>query len=396
MKILHINRDYGDNGGAEQYLRSLCDALEQGGHQTAVIYGRRDANTWDVPAKSRYFVSGIHEFSKRSAGRVLEDCLKIVRKERPDVINLHISFNPNLMLELGRRWPVVQSIHSSHPYCLRSKFFQSTRTACDLPLGYHCLTGAYLKRCADPRPWNLIRAWRRCNAEIQSGRRAQSLIVFSKYMKSCLVQNRIEENRVSVVPYFTDAGPSTGANGESDDNIVLYVGRITKEKGLDDLLRAVKEIKMSYQLLIVGDGWYSAKIKALAQQLDLAGRVRFTGWISNNNLEEYYRKASMLVIPSAWPEPFGIVGLEAMAHSKPVVAFDVGGIADWLDHRSTGFLVEPRNIGEMAGRIEQLLEDRELAARMGFNGRKKVEQEFSASNHLENLMNIYRSAQGAN
>ncbi len=392
MKILHINKDYGDNGGTEQYLYNLCAFLEAHGHRTVVVYGRQDANTWHTPQRSEHFVPGIHEFSNRANRRVLESCLEIVRKEQPNVINLHMTFNPSLAYKLVAQWPVVQSVHSPHSYCLRYKLFQSNDTACNRPLGYHCLLAAYLKRCADPRPWNLVNGWRQCNAEMQSTRSLDHLIAFSKYIKTCLIQNGIKEHRITVLPYFAQVDRNKRDNECSDENIILYVGRVTKEKGLDYLLRAAKRISVNYRLLIVGDGWHLGHIKNLAHQLDLADHVEFTGWLSNKDLTDYYARSSVLVIPSSWPEPFGIVGLEAMSHARPVVAFNVGGVADWLDHEQTGFLVEPRNIAEMAARISQLLNNKKLAAQMGENGRKRAEQAFSASGHLQELMRIYETA----
>jgi glycosyltransferase involved in cell wall biosynthesis len=391
MKILHINKDYGDNGGTEQYLYDLCEILEEKGHQTVVVYGQQSERTWCVPGRSEYFIPGIHEFTRRGDSKAIAACLGIVEKEKPDIINLHITFNPSLVYALGKKQPIIRSIHSPHSYCLRCKLFQPTDMPCTLPLGYHCLWNAYLRRCADPRPWNLIRAWTRCSAEIQSNRNVDEIVVFSNYMKTCLLQNRIRENAVTVLPYFTNTNGSKRPTVDSHENIILYVGRVTKEKGIGYLLRAIKQLSVNYKLVVAGDGWHLRDAKNLAHQLDLADQVEFAGWVSNKDLESYYSRSSMLVIPSTWPEPFGIVGLEAMANSKPVVAFDVGGIADWLDHGKTGFLVEPRNVKEMSARMELLLKNKELAAEMGKNGRERVKKEFNPCDHVKNLISIYRS-----
>lgn len=392
MKILHINKDYADNGGTERYLFNLCEALERLGNQIVVIYGDRDRNTWRVPGRQEYFVPHLHEFSHRANGKVLRACLDIMEREEPDVINLHQTFNPGLVHHIKGKWPLIRSIHSPYIYCLRCKLFQTTDTACNQPLGYHCFLNTYLRRCSDPRPWNLIAAWRKCRQELESNRKVDNLVVFSNYMKDCLLQNEQENCKVTVLPYFTNGPVKPIANSHHTENIILYVGRITKEKGLDYLLRAVKQISLECKLLIVGDGWYLPRIKALTRRLGLTDRVEFPGWISPDNLSSYYAKCSLLAVPSIWPEPFGIVGLEAMSYSKPVVAFDVGGISDWLDHGNTGYLIKPRDINEMAARIEVLLKDQELATKIGEKGKQRAEQEFGASDHVNNLLGIYKQS----
>lgn len=392
MKILHINKDYGDNGGTEQYLYNLCEALENQGHQTSVIYGNRGETVWHLPGRSEYFVPNIHEFSHRDNQETLRACLEIIEKEKPDVINLHLVFNPGLIDLIRTEWPLVRSVHSPHSYCLRYKLFETTDSVCDNRLDYHCLLNAYFKRCADPRPWNLIKSWQKCRQELESNQKVNQIVVFSDYMKDCLLQNKLRHNQVSVLPYFTNIQTQTDPNKRSAENIILYVGRVTKEKGLDYLLRAVRQISTDYKLVVVGDGWYLKNIKSLAHRMGLTDRVEFPGWTSHKNLSSYYLDCSMLVIPSIWPEPFGIVGLEAMSHAKPVIAFNVGGISNWLESGETGFLIEPKDVKEMTAKIELLLEKKELAIRMGETGQQKVAKDFGASTHIQNLISIYQQS----
>jgi len=401
MKILHINKDYADNGGTEQYLYDLCRALETHGHETVVIYGEKNENTWHVPGRSEYFVPGIHASGSRANGSYLTSCIDIIERENPDIINFHITFNSDLIERLRQRRPLARSLHSPHLYCLRNKLFRTTDSVCGLPFGYNCLLNAYLRRCADPRPWNLVSAWQRCDRELESNKKVPHTVVFSRYMKECLLQNKFEEDKITVLPYFTnrpveieeyDSSRERLGVDRSRDNLILFVGRITREKGLGYLLRAVKQVSVDYRLLIIGDGWYLNRTKALAKELGLGGRVEFPGWISNEQLGCYYSGCSVLVIPSIWPEPFGIVGLEAMSHAKPVVAFDVGGISEWLKDGETGFLVESKNVRKMAAKIELLLRDKKLAGRMGEKGRVEVAEKFSPARHVSRLIEVYESA----
>jgi glycosyltransferase involved in cell wall biosynthesis len=130
----------------------------------------------------------------------------------------------------------------------------------------------------------------------------------------------------------------------------------------------------------------------LAGTLGIAESVTFLG--ECESMSELYLRSSVLVIPSVWPEPFGLVGPEAMAHGVPVVAFEVGGIPEWLNHGKGGFLVEPKDIAKMAERIQFLIDNPELARRVGQIGfeiaRKNFNMELFAGRFLEVLSRSLR------
>ena len=98
----------------------------------------------------------------------------------------------------------------------------------------------------------------------------------------------------------------------------------------------------------------------------------------------------MVVVPSTWPEPFGMVGIEAMAYGKPVIAFDVGGISEWLKDGETGFLVKLRDEVALAETLNLLLGDHSLAIRMGSKGREAVEKRFTPETHVDELLGRFQ------
>ena len=97
-----------------------------------------------------------------------------------------------------------------------------------------------------------------------------------------------------------------------------------------------------------------------------------------------------MIFPSLWAEPFGIVGIEAMARGVPVVGFNVGGVRDWLEDEKTGYLVGRNDTAAMSNRVKVLLDDSELRKRMGLAGMEKVRREFGREKHLERLLALYR------
>jgi glycosyltransferase involved in cell wall biosynthesis len=156
------------------------------------------------------------------------------------------------------------------------------------------------------------------------------------------------------------------------------------------LLRALQRIRADWQLEIVGDGHARVSLEALAGELGVSDRVNFAGWV--DDASPYYERARCVVVPSIWPEPFGIVGIEALSHGRPVVGADVGGIPDWCRDGETGLLAPPGDVAQLASRIESVLRDDQLATDLGAHGREVACQEYGPELHVDRLLRAYRAS----
>jgi len=119
--------------------------------------------------------------------------------------------------------------------------------------------------------------------------------------------------------------------------------------------------------------------------LGLERKVKFLDWVDHEKIGEHYATSTVVAVPSRWPEPFGMVGLEAMQHGRPVVAFDVGGISDWLEHEETGLLVPEQDVAGFARALERILTKDEFAVRLGENAYERVRERFSFERYLDQL-----------
>ncbi|MCD6051241.1 MAG: glycosyltransferase, partial [Verrucomicrobia bacterium] len=173
------------------------------------------------------------------------------------------------------------------------------------------------------------------------------------------------------------------------NNLLIYSGQIIRGKGVDVLLRALTHVKSDFKCLIFGDGGHRPYCEALCRDLGLADRVQFKGYVSQDELQTYYSQARLMVVSSVWPEPFGAVGLEGMHHALPVVAFDAGGIKEWLIDGYNGFLVPWMDEQTYAARVDELLRDKSLAERMGACGRHLANDMFNFSNYVDGLENMF-------
>jgi len=118
--------------------------------------------------------------------------------------------------------------------------------------------------------------------------------------------------------------------------------------------------------------------------------VHFTGYVPQEEISSYYADASVAAVSSVWPEPFGAVGLEAMRHGVPVVAFDAGGIREWLFEGVNGFLVPWMDRNRFAARIEQLLQDKALARALGERGRQIALEKFGFDQYISGLEQMFQ------
>jgi glycosyltransferase involved in cell wall biosynthesis len=204
-------------------------------------------------------------------------------------------------------------------------------------------------------------------------------------MKEVLMFNGVSEKKIRVLPYFCRwkgerwQPPAHPAG-------LLFVGRLVLAKGIVAFLDVLKEMDPNVTLDIVGDGPERNNLESKIRALEMQHRVTIHGWLDGEKLRERYRGNAVLIVPSLWPEPFGMVGIEAASHCRPAVAFDVGGISDWLRDGISGFIVKAEQFGEFRARIEVLLDNPDKAREMGRSGQQEIAGRYSADTHLRDLL----------
>lgn len=199
------------------------------------------------------------------------------------------------------------------------------------------------------------------------------VIVNSKSMlKELGTQFNVPPDKVAVIPngidpdqfdFEFDPTPLRNQYAAPMQPIVLYVGRLVREKGVQVLLQAAQTIlgaAPGTQFLLVGTGYYADELKWLAAHLGVAQNVHFLGYVSDPDLRRLYKIADVVVIPSLY-EPFGIVALEGMAAKVPVVTSDAGGLTDFVEHMKTGITTYSGDQSSLAWGVLEVIRNRELA-----------------------------------
>lgn len=193
---------------------------------------------------------------------------------------------------------------------------------------------------------------------------------------------------VAPMPVATDLFSPDGAR---DPRRLLFVGRVTEQKGVPSLLAAVAAMRTRVQLDLVGDGPDTVNERSRAAALGIADRVTWHGALSPAALLPLYRRAAALVVPSR-DEGLGLVAVEAQLCATPVVAFDSGGLPDVVAHDRTGVLVPAGDVPALASALDALLADPARAATLGDAGRLAALDRFTPRAVAERYADIYRNA----
>jgi glycosyltransferase involved in cell wall biosynthesis len=197
---------------------------------------------------------------------------------------------------------------------------------------------------------------------------------------------------VAPMPVSTDLFVPGNSRGERR---LLFVGRLTPQKGVEHLLHALTAMKTQASLDIVGDGPSRAALEALAKELGVATRVRWHGQVVQSVLPRLYQSAAAVVVPSA-EEGLGLVAVEALLCETPVVAFDSGGLRDVVQHDRTGLLVPPGDRTALAKTLDDLLSRDGRGSDLGRAGRLYALSAFAPESAARRYAEIYRQVLGAN
>ena len=290
------------NGGLERFAVRAAEELRRAGHVVDVV--------GDVPRRL-----GCYD-------RVI---LQKVPRRLADLRRLKLRYGERLRFYA----------HDHELYCLRRHYYDPMRRPCDRVYSFFpCRACA-----AVTRPQGIGRALTRDIAGFIREMRDVTTFVQGGYMRGNLLKNGFAPERlVTLAPFWTDDATVRDDFMPGGVLRILYAGQLVAGKGVAVLLDAVAQLKVPWTLTIVGAGRDEAALKARAATL-AEGRVTFAGW--QKSVAPFFAAADVVAVPSLWNEPFCMVGVEAFAAGTPVVAFDRGGIGDWLEDGKTGLFAKP-------------------------------------------------------
>lgn len=392
MKLLFVHDRFGSFAGAEANLLATAAELKARGHAVGLAHGPGTGK-----GEERWTETFPDRFPRPPGGAGPAVCAAF-NQFRPDVAYVHkMAELDALRAMLAQGVPLVRMVHDHDLYCMRSyKYNYITRRTCRRAASPYCLfpCGAFVARNPEgglPLRWVSYRAKRE---EIRLNQQFERLVVGSRFMREELLRNGFAPAKVEIHPPVPVPGAPSWQSSFSDRNLLVYAGQVVRGKGVDVLLEVLARVHTPFECCIFGDGNHRAYCEQLSRKLGLAGRVHFKGYVPPAELQGCLREASALLLASVWPEPFGAVGLEGMRHGLPVIAFDAGGISEWLIDGFNGWLVPWMDRGAFAGRIEALLRDKALARQMGAHGKTLIAQDYDFSRYIDGLERLFRNVAG--
>lgn len=387
MKILFVHERFGALAGAEANAHITATELKHRGHSVGIIHG---------PPTGKAEVAWRNTFSMRySLGRT-DNGIRVnaaLESFQPDMVYVHKMADLQVIAALvGSRVPVVRMVHDHDIYCMRSyKYHYLSRKICTRAAGPYCVfpCGGFLNRNHDGGfPLKFV-SYHNKKKEIYLNQQFQRMIVVTNYMKDELLRNGFAKEKIEIHAPVPRMGDPNLRSSFSERNLIVYAGQIIRGKGVDILLQSLARLTVPFECIILGDGSHRPFCEKLSKQLKLDDRVRFMGFVPQEELKDFYRECTVVAISSVWPEPFATIGMEAMRYGIPVVAFDAGGIKDWLLDGENGFLVPWMDRDIYADRLEKLLRNKLLARAMGDRGHRLVDEQYDFSEYILGLENTF-------
>ncbi|MEE4212655.1 MAG: glycosyltransferase family 4 protein [Parvularcula sp.] len=389
MKVFHINDKISVSGGVEVSIRDVLPELHARGIESYWIAMRRQETEVEI-------ISNDAAWNWRGPIAELSRSPLAAAVGGETILHVHSLSEPAILDQLFGLAPVVRHMHDQRMFCPgQGKFWAKSETICTSPSGPHCLYHAYTQHCCNRHPSRLLQQIANTRFEMnEASCRYAKIIANSQHIRREALQVGFPEDRLLVINYFTEVTPEPDWRAPQPP-VIVFAGRLSRTKGVHVLLDAFARVLRNIpeaKLEVLGSGHDEQAFFRQADQLDLGPSVHFLGWADKATIDAHLRKAAVVAYPSIYPEAFGITGIEAMMRGRAVVAFDVGGIQEWLRHGETGYALKPINAETLAVGLREILLYPALREKMGRAARKNALRLFSAPVHVSALIKAYESA----
>jgi glycosyltransferase involved in cell wall biosynthesis len=383
-RLLQIFSRYRDYGGEEGSVYRIGDLLSGEYDIGYLIYTAQELHAESPIDKG---IGALKAFRNWSVLKELKKYQRLGNYDYWLVHNVFPAMSPavyTLARKLGVK--VIQYLHNYRMGCVN---------------GFYLNHGQPCQRCAGGNFWPAFQTACWHGNRVQSGvmgsivanaRRKGMLdiptywIAISEAQKAEHVLMGIPKENITVIPHCYV--PSIDPTPYPDRGDVLFLGRLSPEKGVDRLLESWQYAQDSGRnLWIVGDGPERQKLERMVERLSLKN-VYFTGFLDHSKQREVWSKAACSIVPSIWKEPFGMVVLEAWAQERPVIANRIGGLPEIIDDGENGVLVPCDDPREMARAILRILDDPMKSKLMGTSGREILLRRFSPDVWLDNFKTL--------
>jgi glycosyltransferase involved in cell wall biosynthesis len=387
MRILFFNRSALPLGGGMNRLAiDTARRLRASGHEVALVHAR-DGGQFDGTG---YLYDDLdYRLMPRDEKALRLEA--IIEDFAPDVIQLHGVGNTLLDGWLAARRPTVRFVHNHDFYCSgRLMTLQRPMEPCHRAHGRGCAASHLLRGCGSANPAvNFVR-YRAVNRSLPALRSLHGLQVMSDSVGRQLEANGVAPEKIVRLPLYAPVWPAADSGPSSSLRTILHVGGLLDHKGVWMVVRMLRELPADVQLVLAGGGREKEVLESHVRRRGLGSRVRIVGEATPEQWSFLYRESTLVVMPVLWNEPLGLDGLAAMAHGKPVVAFETEGIRQWLRHGETGLCIDFGDRVGFRAAVRELIDDRPKLREFGLKAREVWRERFTARAYLDALLAHYQ------
>ena len=379
-----VHNYYQQPGGEDRVASAEAELLQNNGHEV-LWYTKHNDAIENINALS---VATVTIWNKESYNKLY----KIIRNEKPDVVHFHNTFpliSPaGYYAAKNNRVAVVQTLHNYRLFCPAGTLFRSGNV-CEDCMGraiawpgvrhacYRESRAATAVVAAMLSSHRLLRTWQR---------KVDLYIAISEFARQKFIEAGLSPEKIVVKPNFIEPDPGPG-NERGDYS--LFVGRLSREKGIDTLLAAWEKLDGIINLKIVGDGPLAAKVGDHAARLP---SVEALGRMDRDGVMALMGAANFLIFPSEWYETFGLVAVEACARETPVIVSRLGVMSEIIRDRDTGLHFEAGNAEDLATTVRWAVGHPAEIRQMGKAARKEYLKNYTGRRNYQLLTGIYEQA----
>lgn len=381
MKVLIIHNKYGKHSGEESVVYFQSTLLQEKGHKVITYF--RDSSEIDemLLGKIRAFFTSF--FNLKS----FIDLRRILKKEKPDIVHVHNLYpliSPSILPFIKRfKVPIVMTVHNYRLLCPNGLFFTQGKI-CEKCTSKKKELNAIMNNCENSIFKSFGYALRNFMARKFKyySKNIDFFLCLTNFQKNKLIAKSFDEDKVKVINNVCDIDTIKNSISKEKDYIG-YVGRISKEKGIDTLINLAEKMpNVKFKLAgVVSPDFDKSKLQK--------SNIILEGFLNHTQLLHFYRNAKFLIFPSIWYETFGLTLVEAMSQNCAIIASDIGGVPEIVENNRTGLLFKSGDVEDLFQKTTFLSNNPKLVEKMGINGRLKVEKQYRTQRYYNELMAAY-------
>ncbi|KAA3617057.1 MAG: glycosyltransferase [Calditrichaeota bacterium] len=379
MKILLVHNRYKLAGGEDTVFKNELELLESKGNQVRqFIKDNKEIDNYSISEKVSLI--GKTTYSRNSYLEIA----KIFKDYKPDVCHIHNFFpliSPSIFSACqDNKIPVIQTLHNYRLICPGAYLYRDghiceecSENGIYKSVKYGCYRESKLQTYTVARMIQKNSEYSTWNTKIDG------YITLTNFAKQKFIQNNFPKNKIYKKSNFLFEDPGVSKRNVSG---FIFVGRLDETKGLDVLIQASR-INNNFKINIAGDGPLKPKFPK---------DINYLGLLNKEGVHENIKTSLALIFPSVWYEGMPMTIIEAFACGRPVIASNLGAMAEMIEDGKTGLLFEPGNAKDLANKMQWAMDNKDKMAEMGKNARKEFEEKYTAEKNYERLMEIYRAA----